>query len=636
MFDNPMPKSQETGAEVSYNMDETHENETSAKKQNSKIQKLMIMTSLSDLITEIENNSFLTSMNVVEQLVAIIKMLTIETGDMNNNKEVDVTEVANIQAKGGNLCAPEMVELLNSPAAVNASPLGNDDGPQDLSKHHSTSSAVSSSSRSSSSSETSSEMTSHSDDVLLIGDDVADSVFLTKTDLQCPECGQQVPGPRHGALQNTDDQLFSCFPQRPEIYTLTWLEDTESGLYWCEEETELDTLCHSPAPSHKADTAHVNSQVYEEIQNSKVFHDVILKEVCNDVNERKCETVEKEEFQNVPRSSRKKIKKIKPLGPRLVAAIDKITQSLDPLTVENKVHVSEVCRDTYTQECSQQPKEQSLHILIPEVVWNDVNEQKCETVEKKESRNVSTQSLDPCLVGTGGVSTQSLDPCLVGTGGSSKQPCSASADRSFLSHKNIFLKSDQFFRNVSNAITSVAPNFIFDKARSDKRGKRKRAKEAARVVPDEFKTLWKAVREEEDVIITPSPYPTVDWSKVNSRFIQNIPKPTRFPIHSCSQDPEFYGGSDWLHRHPCPFTGADPAPFGSISGYDTSEGIIPVPTVPFHGYVYKQNRGWILHSELPSKSTIEDGGRREEQRRRGQRGGRRGDGRRGRERGKRG
>ena len=52
---------------------------------------------------------------------------------------------------------------------------------------------------------------------------------------------------------------------------------------------------------------------------------------------------------------------------------------------------------------------------------NDDNERKCKPVKREECRNVSTQSLDPCLVGTGRVNTQSLDPCLVGTGGVSFQ-----------------------------------------------------------------------------------------------------------------------------------------------------------------------------------------------------------------------
>ena len=204
---------------------------------------------------------------------------------------VDIKEVDNL----GN---PEMVELLNkldndvnndnvSPAAV--SPLGNDDASLDPSLqdapshiHHSISSASSSS-----------RPSSYSD----ISSDVEDSGFLSKADLQCPECGQQV-------LQKPDDQLSNIPRQRHEYYNLTWLEDTESGLYWCLDETELlGALCHSP--THEVDMAPVVSKVYKE-----VCHDVttqeysqypqeqrpqVPKEVYNDVNERKCETVEKEE-----------------------------------------------------------------------------------------------------------------------------------------------------------------------------------------------------------------------------------------------------------------------------------------------------------------------------------------------------
>ena len=236
-------------------------------------------------------------------------------------------------------------------------------------------------------------MTSDSDDAApLIGDDVADSGFLTTADLQCPECGQCVPGPR----QNPG------FPRH--VYSLSWTEDADTGLLWCEEENEVSLLCHSPgpAPSQEADTTSVSLPV--------------SKEACNDINERKCETGEKEECQSVPK-----------------------TDSLSPL-------------------------------------------------------------------------------------------CSASADT----------RSDPFFTKVSNAISSVAPNFIFDKVRSVKRGKRRRAKQAAKVIPDEFRTLWRSLAEVEDVIIeTPAPYPKVDWLCVNSRFIKN-PMPSSFPILGCSQDLEVY------------------------------------------------------------------------------------------------
>ena len=50
----------------------------------------------------------------------------------------------------------------------------------------------------------------------------------------------------------------------------------------------------------------------------------------------------------------------------------------------------------------------------------------------------------------------------------------------------------------------------------------------ANIVPNEFKALWDAHEDEEDFKINvPDPYPTIDWSKVNKRFISNIPEPTR-------------------------------------------------------------------------------------------------------------
>ena len=35
-------------------------------------------------------------------------------------------------------------------------------------------------------------------------------------------------------------------------------------------------------------------------------------------------------------------------------------------------------------------------------------------------------------------------------------------------------------------------------------------------------------------------YPTIDLRSVNSRFIENIPKPSLFPVHGVSADPDFY------------------------------------------------------------------------------------------------
>ena len=64
-------------------------------------------------------------------------------------------------------------------------------------------------------------------------------------------------------------------------------------------------------------------------------------------------------------------------------------------------------------------------------------------------------------------------------------------------------------------------------------------------MPDEFRLLWDTLEEEDVKIIVPDPYPIIDWSKVNKRFIANIPEPTLCPIHSCSPDPAFY---EWTER----------------------------------------------------------------------------------------
>ena len=117
--------------------------EKSATLPNSEIEtkkKFKIVTSLSNLITVVGSDCVIDSKNVLERLLAIIKMLTTKSGDMNNNKEAD-TIVANI------LSAPTLVELLNKLDDSQLHVPGH--------HHHSISSSLSSSSWSSSCSETS-------------------------------------------------------------------------------------------------------------------------------------------------------------------------------------------------------------------------------------------------------------------------------------------------------------------------------------------------------------------------------------------------------------------------------------------------------------------------------------------------
>ena len=100
-------------------------------------------------------------------------------------------------------------------------------------------------------------------------------------------------------------------------------------------------------------------------------------------------------------------------------------------------------------------------------------------------------------------------------------------------------------------------------------------------------------------VVRPIKY-TIDFTRTNKFFMRNIPTPTSFPIHGCSQDPEFYvrqcrnqyGEYPDLkpnHYKDCP------RPHGSLYGYETDIGIVPVPEEAVNGYVWK-NGSWILHA----------------------------------------
>ena len=135
----------------------------------------------------------------------------------------------------------------------------------------------------------------------------------------------------------------------------------------------------------------------------------------------------------------------------------------------------------------------------------------------------------------------------------------------------------------------------------------------ANIVPDTLRSLWESaeslmVESEEVKVSVQEPYPSLDWTKVNSRFINNIPKPVQYPTYGCSLDPVIY---EWTHKfhYPEVWGGTkenikpkfetSSTPFGSQWGYRTSEGIISVSNVTHHGYIWNDGH-WILHAEQPS------------------------------------
>ena len=105
--------------------------------------------------------------------------------------------------------------------------------------------------------------------------------------------------------------------------------------------------------------------------------------------------------------------------------------------------------------------------------------------------------------------------------------------------------------------------------------------------------------------------PRVDFSKVKPHLHRNLPKPSPYPVYSCSPDPKFYTDCYMLkHRadHQGCGGGCKPlfdivnaSPFGSLPGFATNLGIVPIPQAPIGGYIYKGGTGdettWQLYAE---------------------------------------
>ena len=108
------------------------------------------------------------------------------------------------------------------------------------------------------------------------------------------------------------------------------------------------------------------------------------------------------------------------------------------------------------------------------------------------------------------------------------------------------IKRDPLITALLRTISRTAPKAVFSSKRSEILKKERNDIKIADIVPEEFRKLWDTHDEEEEVkIIVPDPYPTIDWSKVNKRFVSNIPEPKAFPVQGCSQDPQFY---EWSHK----------------------------------------------------------------------------------------
>ena len=137
------------------------------------------------------------------------------------------------------------------------------------------------------------------------------------------------------------------------------------------------------------------------------------------------------------------------------------------------------------------------------------------------------------------------------------------------------------------------------------------------IVPKELASIYHVLAAPEpEAVAVPDPFPHVRWSDV--RFKPALPNPELCPVHSCSQDPEFYqekreyrNGSVFPTITEPEFLRKDRDPFGALPGYKTSLGVVSVPTTPVGGYVYCPDvKKWVLYAEPSSSPSAGRGTRR--------------------------
>ena len=164
-------------------------------------------------------------------------------------------------------------------------------------------------------------------------------------------------------------------------------------------------------------------------------------------------------------------------------------------------------------------------------------------------------------------------------------------------------KDKTFINRMVKTLTKLETKYLTPE---HKRKKRlfKRKEKTSPIVPKEFDTIYHvlAAPEPEPVAVS-EPFPYVRWNEV--RFKPALPNPELCPVHSCSQDPQFYQEKrEYRNGSVIPtitkpeFLRTDREPFGTLRGYKTNLGVVAVPTTPVGGYVFcPEVKKWVIHAE---------------------------------------
>ena len=171
------------------------------------------------------------------------------------------------------------------------------------------------------------------------------------------------------------------------------------------------------------------------------------------------------------------------------------------------------------------------------------------------------------------------------------------------------------YREVEEDLTTKLIKFINIAAPGDvfsiTKSRRRRRKKMIKFVHPELRNifqhsliLFSSARSTPEAVLRP-PVPLVDWSKVNSRMIKNVPDPVPCTIYGVSDDPEFYKDDPKLKTSPysitCQFHKNQP--FGTRLGHKTSCGVIPPGCDQvIHGYTWSQEKcGFVIKAQFPSE-----------------------------------
>ena len=119
------------------------------------------------------------------------------------------------------------------------------------------------------------------------------------------------------------------------------------------------------------------------------------------------------------------------------------------------------------------------------------------------------------------------------------------------------------------------------------------------IVPKTFGAIWKLFLAPPKEIFVPDPMPKVNWLTLKTHFKKNLPKPEYHPVHGVSKDPEFYLPIKTVYDTiTTPDFGRLGAPFGTLPGLETDQGIVGMPQGILHGYTWNGS-SWVIAAGAP-------------------------------------